>query len=261
MQTKNGVNNNKTANKPKEIFSFLTKEAKILSKIMYSDTLSDKNEIDQLEGILAYKTIDHEIVSCNTHFLSYIGYKTEKNLIGKTDHDLVWNEYTPIYHEQENEALNKECYIALHPGKDIDGRDFLWLNRKFPWMDYLGNVIGIISYSIEIKKTNSIHLGVMLRNTAIANPTGIHYYNKATEINLSKRESECLFFLTRGKSSKHIAQALNLSVRTIENYIENLKIKFNCQNKFDLIDRAIEAGYVQIIPNSLLLTHLADALK
>jgi len=72
-------------------------------------------------------------------------------------------------------------------------------------------------------------------------------YNK-----LTPREMECLFYLMRGRTTKHIAKILNLSPRTVEIYVARLKMKFNCVNKSDLIYKTIEEGYMEIIPSSSL---------
>jgi DNA-binding CsgD family transcriptional regulator len=41
--------------------------------------------------------------------------------------------------------------------------------------------------------------------------------------------------LLQGKSGKEMALTLNLSARTVESYLENMKIKLVCRNKADLI--------------------------
>lgn len=52
---------------------------------------------------------------------------------------------------------------------------------------------------------------------------------------LSKRESECLYYLLKGSSAKQIALKLNLSYRTIETYVSHLKDKFNCRTRIELV--------------------------
>lgn len=59
----------------------------------------------------------------------------------------------------------------------------------------------------------------------------------SSEMILSSRQVDCIAGLILGKNAKHISKDLNLSIRTIENYIYNLKIKFNCYSKTDLIQK------------------------
>jgi len=55
------------------------------------------------------------------------------------------------------------------------------------------------------------------------------------EVVLSARELVCLVHLVRGRTAKEIAQIIHLSPRTVEHYINIIKLKFNAQNKSELI--------------------------
>jgi DNA-binding CsgD family transcriptional regulator len=52
---------------------------------------------------------------------------------------------------------------------------------------------------------------------------------------LSKRETECLVLLCRGKTVKGIGQVLDISPRTVESYINKIKAKTGCAYKSDII--------------------------
>lgn len=52
---------------------------------------------------------------------------------------------------------------------------------------------------------------------------------------LSPREISCIKYLLKGKTAKEIAKHLNLSYRTIEYYLENIRSKTGCRNKYELI--------------------------
>lgn len=58
-------------------------------------------------------------------------------------------------------------------------------------------------------------------------------------IKLSKREYECMQLLIRGATSKMMAKDLGLSYRTVEHYLDNVKIKFNVGNRRELIDKVM----------------------
>lgn len=59
---------------------------------------------------------------------------------------------------------------------------------------------------------------------------------------LSKRELDCASLLLNGLTSKEMGSHLSLSYRTIEDYINSLKRKFNARNKSDLIVKLLEYG-------------------
>ena len=52
---------------------------------------------------------------------------------------------------------------------------------------------------------------------------------------LSLREEQCVRYLLEGMSNKQIAWQLQLSTRTIEFYLDNVKSKLSCKNKTQLI--------------------------
>ncbi len=52
---------------------------------------------------------------------------------------------------------------------------------------------------------------------------------------ISKREAECMFHLSANKTVKEIARSMELSPRTVESYLDNVKKKSNCTNKSELV--------------------------
>ncbi|MDF2965998.1 MAG: hypothetical protein K0Q51_1386 [Rickettsiaceae bacterium] len=55
-------------------------------------------------------------------------------------------------------------------------------------------------------------------------------------ISFSKREIECLKLLAKGQTLKHIAANLNISPRTAEHHINNIKYKSDIHDRCNLID-------------------------
>jgi hypothetical protein len=53
-----------------------------------------------------------------------------------------------------------------------------------------------------------------------------------------------------GGTAKKIARQLKLSLRTSEDYINQLKMKFNVSNKSDVIEKVIEHGFLGLLPDS-----------
>lgn len=61
---------------------------------------------------------------------------------------------------------------------------------------------------------------------------------------LSSQQRKCLLYLTQGLTIKGIAAKLKLSPRTVEHYLEAIKIKLNCCNKAELYVKASELGII-----------------
>lgn len=61
-------------------------------------------------------------------------------------------------------------------------------------------------------------------------------YLEQNKISITPREMDCLRLLTNGFTAKLIAKHLRLSQRTVESYLENIKEKFNCRSRIQLIE-------------------------
>jgi len=58
-------------------------------------------------------------------------------------------------------------------------------------------------------------------------------------VKITRREIECLYLLSLGKTSKSIAISLGIAPRTVNHYIEQLKLKLNCYNREQLVNKFI----------------------
>lgn len=63
---------------------------------------------------------------------------------------------------------------------------------------------------------------------------------------LTAREREILELVARGKTNAEIAAALNLSAKTISNYISNVLLKVHATDRAKLMLLTLEAGMGQV---------------
>lgn len=64
-----------------------------------------------------------------------------------------------------------------------------------------------------------------------------------SNIKISRREFECLYYLVRGKTMKGIAREMGGSPRTVEEHINQLKLKLNCTTKYELLDKIWQSDF------------------
>ncbi|WP_019215119.1 response regulator transcription factor [Legionella tunisiensis] len=57
---------------------------------------------------------------------------------------------------------------------------------------------------------------------------------------LTKRQMDCLYHLVKGMTIKQIANTLNLSPKTVEHYLDAVKVKLKCRNRAELITVALQ---------------------
>jgi DNA-binding CsgD family transcriptional regulator len=61
---------------------------------------------------------------------------------------------------------------------------------------------------------------------------------------LTKREVDCLYFKSQGDSAKDIARKMNISNRTVENFINNIKLKSQMTNLSETIKICQQQGLI-----------------
>lgn len=84
---------------------------------------------------------------------------------------------------------------------------------------------------------------------------------------LTRREIEILRFMAEGLSTRDIAHHLHLSTRTVENHLETIKSKLDCNSKAELIKKAQDIdsvinplGYIFGVQEIEILKYLADGI-
>jgi DNA-binding CsgD family transcriptional regulator len=66
---------------------------------------------------------------------------------------------------------------------------------------------------------------------------------KDIQIALSNREEQCISCLILGRTLNQMSECLALSVRTVEFYIKNIKSKFNCYSRNELIKLILSSQF------------------
>jgi len=142
-----------------------------------------------------------------------------------------------------------------------DNRKTVQLVRKLPLSLPNSNVKGIVGYGNFIENSDFNDFLKQLMQLDVQHCTNIHQGKRSYTVghfkqaNLSKQEKTCLFFVIRGQSAQQIANQMNLSKRTVESYLDHVKVKLNCYTRSEMIEKAIDLGYVHIIPHTIFETY------
>jgi len=75
------------------------------------------------------------------------------------------------------------------------------------------------------------------------------YYLKSNdeETYLTRRELQCLTHLFFGRSAKETAAILNVSVKTVESYLEGIRPKLKCYSRSQLVELIIENNWIGLM--------------
>lgn len=204
--------------------------------------------LNQLPGYIGWKDSEFKHEGCNQNQANILGLNHPQRIVGLTDacfhpHDTKLIEF----HRQNDElAISGKTIKALHHS---DGSYFYF--TKKPLINAKNEIIGLIYQCQEFTNSKFIMaLNQMEKEHAPKEKVPQHYYMDAhhNPYQLSTRELETLFFLLRGKTAKYIAEVMQLSKRTVESYIEQIKNRFGCENKTELLYLAIINDYMNVIP-------------
>lgn len=113
---------------------------------------------------------------------------------------------------------------------------------------YLNNINYLQSFCDSFKDNGRLLLSQAENNTllhsyhdsAMISPLKINQLSKINVQKLTKRESEVASLLITGATAKEIALKLNLSSRTIEDYILSIRNKYQSRNTRELLIKLIE---------------------
>jgi len=191
------------------------------------------NYISETTGNVYCKDKTGKYLCCNLTFAKIAGFSSPEKIIGKTDHDL----FLPFLEERGiKEIVNLDQAIMFYDiektvieiGINQSKLKAKYISKKAPLKNKYDKIIGIVGTSLEITDQISTNILTISSTENLKIPK------------LSQRQIECLYYLFRGLTNKQIAKTLNLSPRTIETYVEQLKNKLACNTKSELIAKAFE---------------------
>lgn len=208
--------------------------------------------------------IDNRFLAASDRIAKLCGFANAEAMIGKTNHDILCEAGACAKEfEQQNHDVLSACqtkrYFAIV--KYADGRDYLFITEKSLVFGPECEVIGVNSYCQEITNQSLVQFASKLtqfdskysgyRHKGVYQVVDDFMFDR-----LSQREQECLFLLIRGKSSREIGEILQISRRTAETHINNIKNKLGISHKSDIIEFAIENGFLMSIPQKLLSSNI-----
>jgi DNA-binding CsgD family transcriptional regulator len=194
--------------------------------------------------------------SANLMACQLLGLKKSEDICGLSDYDLPCRaaELAEIWQQDDKQVMftarSMQFFEIVHSQTSFN----LLLVTKIPQLDQQKNLIGTYGYAVDVtepyaKISRILTRHLNQRKNALFQDRYI--IGQKPGFDLTGRQSECLFFTLRGKTCKEIGKILNLSPRTIECYMEELKAKFNCKTRNELIDKAISQGFLYVIPQHL----------
>lgn len=211
--------------------------------------------------LLWKKDLNSIYIEANKTCAELFGFSKKKEVIGITDAEIPCpiSELAETFQQQDKYviATNKPIKILeIHPCAKNTWK--IMLNTKNPFYSEKGDIMGTFAYCLDV--TNELGgVATLLSSVSKHSSCQKKFVQNSfilghdhLEIKLTPRQMECLFYLLRGKTAKDIAAILKISVRTIEQYIDQIKMRFSAKSKAELIQTSLQKGYMNILPKDFI---------
>ena len=217
-----------------------------------------KQTFDLLPGIWCIVDTESRYLYYNPAYAELVGVAAEAAgyLEGKTVADMHCRaaECAPIFWQED--ALVKSSKKMIRVLNTIQMADGLWKVLqidKQPILNAAGEIEAIIFHLIDQSANHMLDLALSVAKETSVNkvlPHGIliNLGSLLKKVDLKPKESECLFYLSRGFSYKEIAKAQGITYRTVVDHIERLKLKFDALTSAELVRKALASGYPGSVP-------------
>ncbi len=179
------------------------------------------------------------------------GFRSKKEAVGRTVYDVLKTRAAQhcVTNDLDVIRLN-HIKIVEEPLTRVDDLEYYYISVKFPWYDEMNKIVGVFGVSLNIKESGDNPLPEhleLLSQTGLLKPIKSPFHNILPTSGLtigntyiSKREAQCLYYRIQGKTAKGIAAMLNISPKTVENYLQNLKFKLNVSYSSELIEKVLK---------------------
>lgn len=211
--------------------------------------------IDQCSFPAVWKNQQLEYQHCNDFYAHFFGYSTVQELLGKTDQQLPCNRFADFYDYCDQYVMeNQLSWCGVELAENIHHELIPIYTRKIPVINQ-GMTVGVFAWFQVI---NDYADSLFCKNQRLSPRfefcEGGYQY-------LTRRELQCLFYLAKGYSAKKIAKKFNISPRTVETHVNNLKDKFSVSSKSDLIAACFERNIFSLLPLPILDENLDSILS
>jgi len=187
-------------------------------------------------------------VTINEEGARICGFDSAEDSLGKSLRDVSSPESADKLILNCTEVINNH-EIKIYDEENIrqDDVNLQFLSIKSPWYDALGEINGVMGCSIVLGQhslseslTKITELGVF-DTSAITPKKNITAEDiTVNNVHLTPREIQCLRLTVKGYTAKMIARQLDISYRTVEEYLLNVRIKMGASSKSELIQMTLD---------------------
>lgn len=228
------------------LFVYLFMFMKFVEEMIYNrETI-----IETLPCAFYLKDLQLKYVEFNSTALKIAKINDKEEVIGRLDDELPWREFATKYQKHDRQVLMGQECIHIDPVTKADGDKTILINKKSPFLSNMKEIIGVAGVSFELTRENFREIASFFISNNFFPRFNSNTENKDFKYGdfiFSRRQAEVIAYLLRGYSAGNIGKILNISKRTVETHIINVKNQLGCQKKTEIIDQAFKYGFIDLI--------------
>lgn len=227
------------------------------------------NLLRQLPGLIVVMDKNSKFLYSNRYTAELFGYTDEDNMVGIDAYGMKCPavESAPQFIHQDRTVIESGIELTM---LDIhtyaNGENKILITKKSPYM-VENEIAGSICHCTEINAELLRHVCATLIQSDKKYYSNQNHSNRSYIVSksnihkqLTDREMDCIFYLLRGNTMKKIAKYLNISPRTVETHLEQIKNKLNCGSKSDIVEQCLAEGMLNYIPSTFLNKEVSDII-
>ncbi len=191
-------------------------------------------------------------VWANQSLCNLIGYKHPSKAYGISDADVRCDaaEKAELFYDHDRQIMTGIEMNAIDLF-NYCSEDTIGIHAsKGPYRNDYGEIVGVICVVHKITRMMLGSLNLDLLKVGDSSPFNKSYVLREalSEFNLTVRESQNMFYLIRNFSTQYIANELEVSKRTVDEHVDNIKRKLGLGHRREVIDFAFANGLLHFIP-------------
>lgn len=157
-----------------------------------------------------------------------------KQIVGKTDSDLIWGAQAEYCRADDKRVLNGNSLINVERYQLHEHGLTKILLNLMPYHSANGDLIGVLGHFFDFNQ----HL--MLETKGVFDKNRL--YLEFVPEWLSSTEIRVCFYLLHGFSAARISEKTGTTISTVRFHINNIKNKMQCKNKNEITEVAMRTG-------------------
>jgi DNA-binding CsgD family transcriptional regulator len=209
--------------------------------------------INNLPFVCFWKDPESNYLGCNPENLNAIKFQKLEDYVGKTDFDMPWRDEADKFIKQDKHALKGKIVLSVETLTSPSGVKSSFLVKKAPLYAPNKKIIGVVGTGFGLTQDNYKEAAMLLTGAGIKIPSLYSYISSENPdfryetVKFTKRQAQIISHFLKGHSADLTARHLGLSRRTIESAIMLLKEKLGCKEKYQIINKALEMGFIDLM--------------